>query len=98
MAESAAVDNQGNGIGAFTGTAPVTVSVTTSQITGNFTNGIGVLGTGGAPVAVKIGNSQITGNNNGLATGGTGQILTLSGNQLHSNVSNGSFTGSIPTQ
>jgi len=98
IAESAFVDNQANGIGAFTGSAPVTVSVTTSQITGNFTNGIGVLGTGGAPVAVKIGNSQITGNVNGLATAGTGQILTLGGNQLHSNGSDGTFTGSIATQ
>src|SRR5262249_40511686 len=69
IAESAFVDNQGNGIGAYTGTAPVTVSVTTSQLTGNFGNGIGALGTGGAPVAVKIGNSQITGNNHGLNVG-----------------------------
>jgi hypothetical protein len=98
IAESAAVDNKGDGIGAYTGTAPVTVSVVASQITGNITNGIGVFGTGGAPVAVKIGNSQITGNVNGLAVGGTGQILTVGGNQLHSNLSNGSFTGSIAPQ
>ena len=99
MAESAAVDNQANGIGAFSpGSASVTVSVTTSQITGNATNGIGSLASGAGTVAVKIGNSQITGNVTGLATGGAGQILTLGGNQLHSNLSNGSFTGSIPTQ
>src|SRR5262249_52135381 len=42
MAESAAVDNQGNGIGAYTGSAPVTVSAMNSQVTGNFTHGIGV--------------------------------------------------------
>jgi len=57
-----------------------------------------VLGVGPAPAAVKIGNSQITSNVTGLATAGTGQILTLSGNQLHSNAIDGSFTGSIPTQ
>jgi len=72
--------------------------VTTSQITGNVGNGIGSASTGGGSVAVKIGNSQITGNVNGLATLGAGQILTLGGNQLHSNLSNGTFTGSIPTQ
>jgi hypothetical protein len=99
MAESAAVENQQNGIGAFSpGSASVTVSVTTSQITGNLTNGIGALATGAGSVAVKIGNSQITGNVNGLATGGSGQILTLGGNQLHSNLSAGAFTGNIPTQ
>jgi hypothetical protein len=99
MAESAAVDNQQNGIGAFSpGSASVTISVTTSQVTGNFTNGIGALATGAGGVAVKIGNSQITGNANGLATGGAGKILTLGGNQLHSNLSDGSFTGSIATQ
>ena len=76
----------------------MTISVATSQITGNLTNGIGVLGTGGAPVAVKIGNSQITGNVNGLATLGSGQIVTLGGNQLRRNLTNGTFTGSIPTQ
>jgi hypothetical protein len=96
MAESAAVDNQQNGIGAFSpGSASVTISVISSQITGNLTNGIGVLG---ANAAVKIGNSQITGNNNGLATASSGQILTLGGNHLHSNLSNGTFTGSIATQ
>jgi hypothetical protein len=95
MAESGAVDNQQNGIGAFSpGSASVTVSVTTSQIAGNLTNGIGSANN----AAVKIGSSQITGNANGLATLGAGQILTLGGNQLHSNLSNGSFTGSIPTQ
>ena len=55
-----------------------------------FMNGQGL---GAGSVAVKIGNSQITGNVNGLAVDGTGQILTLGGNQLHSNLSNGSFTG-----
>ena len=96
MAESAAVDNRQNGIGAFTpNSASVTVSVNTSQITGNLTNGIGALG---ANAAVKIGNSQITGNNNGLATASSGQILTLGGNHLHSNLSDGTFTGGIATK
>jgi hypothetical protein len=94
MAESAAVDNRQNGIGAFSPASAVTVSVTTSQINGNFANGIGSANN----AAVKIGNSQITGNANGLATLGAGQILTLGGNQLHSNLSNGTFTGSIATQ
>jgi hypothetical protein len=99
MAESAAVDNQQNGIGAFSpGSASVTVSVISSQITGNLTNGIGALASGAGSVAVKIGNSQITGNVNGLAVGGTGQILTLGGNHLHSNSNDGAFTGSISTK
>jgi Right handed beta helix region len=94
IAESAFVDNQQNGIGAFSPGSAVTVSVTTSQINGNFANGIGSANN----AAVKIGNSQITGNANGLAVLGAGQILTLGGNHLHSNLSNGTFTGSIPTQ
>ena len=98
IAESAFVDNQGNGIGAFTGSAEVTVSVVASQITGNFSNGIGVLGVGPAPVAVKIGNSQITSNVTGLNVGGSGQILTRGGNALDSNGSDGAFTGSIATK
>ena len=99
MAESAAVDNQQNGIGAFSpSNASVTVSVISSQITGNLTNGIGALASGAGSVAVKIGNSQITGNVNGLAVGGAGQILTLGGNHLHSNVADGTFTGSIATK
>src|ERR1043166_8484755 len=99
IAETAAVDNQQNGIGAFSpGSASVTVSVISSQITGNLANGIGSLGTGAGSVAVKIGNSQITGNVNGLSTGGTGQIVTLGGNHLHSNLSDGTFTGSILTR
>jgi hypothetical protein len=61
---------------------------------GNLTNGIGAAGN----VAVKIGNSQITGNANGLATLGSGQILTLGGNHLHSNLSDGAFTGTISTK
>ena len=55
IAEGAFVDTQANGIGAFTGGAEVTISVTNSQISANLINGIGVLGTSGAPVAVKIG-------------------------------------------
>jgi len=98
VADSAFVDNQGNGIGAFTGTAPVTVSVVASQITGNFTNGIGVLGTGGAPVAVQIGNSQITSNVTGLATADSGQIFSFGGNQLHSNGGGNGPVTSIATQ
>ena len=47
---------------------------------------------------MKIGNSMIVANANGLATGATGQILTLGGNQLHSNGNNGTFTGAIATQ
>jgi len=98
IADSAFVDNQGNGIGAFTGNAPVTVSVTSSQITGNFTNGIGVLGTGGAAVAVQIGNSQITSNVTGIATGGSGQIVSFGGNQLRSNGSGNGPVSTVATQ
>jgi len=99
MAESAAVDNQGNGVGAFApSSSSVTVEVTTSQITGNFTNGIGSLGLGTGSVAVEIGNSQITRNVNGLNHSGSGQIVTLGGNQLRRNLNDGAFTDSAATQ
>jgi hypothetical protein len=87
MAESAAVDNQRNGIGAYSPSgSSVTVEVTNSQITGNFTNGIGSLGLGAGSVAVEMGNSQITRNVNGLNHSGSGQIVTLGGNQLRRNL------------
>jgi len=98
MAESAAVDNQSNGIGTYTGSGNVVVAVTNSQISGNLNAGIGTLGVGPAVVAVRIGNSQITGNNWGVLNGGSGQIQTLGGNQLHTNVNDGTFTGSIATK
>jgi len=98
VADSAFVDNQGNGIGAYTGNAEITISVVASQITGNITNGIGVLGTGGAAVAVQIGNSQITSNVTGIATSGSGQIFSFGGNQLHSNGSGNGPVTSIATQ
>jgi len=98
MAESAAVDNQSNGIGAFTGSGNAVVSVINSQISGNLNAGIGTLGTGPAIVSVRVGNSQITGNNWGVLNGGSGQILTLGGNHLHTNVNDGTFTGTIATK
>jgi len=49
-------------------------------------------------VAVEVGNSQITGNVNGLNHSGSGQIVTLGGNQLRRNLSDGTFTASAPTQ
>jgi len=98
VAESAAVDNRSNGIGAYTGGGNVVVSVTNSQINGNLNAGIGTLGVGPAVVAVRVGNSQITGNNWGVLNGGSGQIQTLGGNQLHTNVNDGTFSGSIATK
>jgi len=98
MAESAAVDNQSNGIGAFTGSGNAVVSIINSQLSGNLNAGIGTLGTGPAIVSVRVGNSQITGNNWGVLNGGSGQILTLGGNHLHTNVNDGTFTGSIATK
>jgi len=98
VAESAFVDNQSNGIGAFTGSGNAVVSVINSQISGNLNAGIGTLGTGPAIVSVRVGNSQITGNNWGVLNGGSGQILTLGGNHLHTNVNDGTFTGSIATK
>jgi len=49
-------------------------------------------------VSVRVGNSQITGNNWGVLNGGSGQIVTLGGNHLHTNVNDGTFTGSIATK
>jgi len=98
MAESAAVDNRSNGIGAFTGSGNAVVSIINSQMSGNLNAGIGTLGTGPAIVSVRVGNSQITGNNWGVLNGGSGQILTLGGNHLHTNVNDGTFTGSIATK
>jgi len=98
VAESAAVENRSNGIGAFTGSGNAVVSVINSQFSGNLNAGIGTLGTGPAVVSVRIGNSQITGNNWGVLNGGSGQILTLGGNHLHTNVNDGTFTGSISTK
>jgi len=98
MAESAAVDNQSNGVGAYTGSGNAVVSIINSQISGNLNAGIGTLGVGPAIVSVRVGNSQITGNNWGVLNGGSGQILTLGGNHLHTNVNDGTFTGSIATK
>ena len=61
VAESAFVDNQGNGIGAFTGTAPVTVSVVSSQITSNVTG----LATAGSGQIFSFGGNQLRSNGSG---------------------------------
>jgi hypothetical protein len=64
----------------------------------DFINGIGSLGLGAGAVAVEIGNSLITGNVNGLNHGGSGQIVSLGGNQVRRNGSDGTFTASVPPQ
>src|SRR4051794_40327942 len=65
ISESVAVENQGNGIGAYSpgGGAPVTVSVKDSHISGNITNGLGALGaaaSGAGSAAIAVGSTMIT--------------------------------------
>jgi hypothetical protein len=103
ISESMAVENQGNGIGAFTsaGAASVTVSVIGSHISGNITNGLGALGataSGAGSAVIAVGSSMITANVNGVVTGGAGQIRTHGNNQLLLNSNNGVFTSNAGLQ
>ena len=103
ISDSLASGNSGNGFGAssIAAKAPVTMSIISSHISGNLSNGLGAAGvaaSGPGSAIIAVGSSMITANNNGLATGGTGQILTYGNNQLRFNANNGSFTGTVGLQ
>jgi hypothetical protein len=77
------------------------VSVKDSHISGNLTNGIGVLGataSGTGSAIITVGSSMITSNVNGVASGGAGQMRTHGNNQLQLNGTNGAFTSIVGLQ
>ena len=103
ISESMAVENQGNGIGAYSpaGAAPVTVSVKDSHISGNLTNGLGVLAataSGAGSAVIAVGSTMITANVNGVAPAGAGQIRSHGNNQVQFNGNNGAFTSNVGLQ
>lgn len=77
------------------GKAPVSISITRSQISGNYSTGLLATGLG---AAIEVNDTTITSNNNGVATSGGGQVRTFGNNQLRFNSVNGTFTGTVALQ
>jgi hypothetical protein len=81
--------------------APVNVSMMRTQLSGNLQTALAASASNAAGQgsgAIRIGNSQITANAQGVSPVNGGQVISLGGNQVHSNSTNGAFTSSLPTQ